>query len=237
MVKLAALFLSGSSHNAATANSEDLAIFLTVGRGWKSRLKTRRSGPQNAEEVSCGTWAFRVKSNRPSHHSIRLQPDCSRHVSCYFYGRCISSLDCGDVAEISLHVNALVGLVVFFWEGKPTLVISLWRKTPPPTPFHFTFMTLIRCNQLHLPLPPLVTQMRVSSSAAQWCCTNPGPGEFWCWSPAGGGLTEVLRCPSCLLHPRPHTLLLIGWINLEGNSTRSRIPPKLTIGIVFYIRP
>ncbi len=35
----------------------------------------------------------------------------------------------------------------------------------------------------------------------------------------------------------PPTKLLIGWINLEGNLTRSRIPPKLTIGVVFYICP
>lgn len=55
-----------------------------------------------------------------------------------------------------------------------------------------------------------------------------------CWSPAGGQ-TEVLSILFVALPPP--TLLLIGWINLEGNLTRSRIPPKLTIGIVFYICP
>ena len=78
--------------------------------------------------------------------------------------------------------------------------------------------------------------MRVLLSAAQRWYANAfglvGLIGICCWSPAGGQ-TEVLRCLSL----PPPTLLLIGWINLEGNLTRSRIPPKLTIGIVFYICP
>lgn len=63
------------------------------------------------------------------------------------------------------------------------------------------------------------------------------PGELIAvlWEPSWG---SDRGCPlSVLAAPPPPTPLLIGWINLEGNLTRSRIPPKLTIGIVFYICP
>lgn len=91
----------------------------------------------------------------------------------------------------------------------------------------------------HLPTPLFLILMKVLLSAAQQCCGD--TSGLVCllvmlFEPSRGSDRGSLLSGLFAALPPP-SLLLIGCINLEGNLTRSRIPPKLTIGIVFYICP
>lgn len=144
---------------------------------------------------------------------------------------------------IAWHLLAKSGLCVvrhvLFLEGNP-LKSSAFRGRHLQLLSLHVYDSHYRQLTEHLPIPLLEIQMRVLLSAAQRCYSD-ASGLV---SLIGGVLLEPSLGSDrgsplsvlCVALPPP-TQLLIGWINLEGNLTRSRIPPKLTIGIVFYICP
>lgn len=243
-------FLSGSSHKDVGGffNSPIRARSPPRDRGEIKRpIWSTVQPPQNAREASCGTRGFWIniewkeRQRAPQLLIVaRLKQVCAPLYMMHRSFSVLVSLSWSPdryYAELGLCMVWSECLWCFWREKKNTFCLWLFKAGIPSSPFAL-WVSLAAINTAS-------PNTAISNHTWEDCQCRPSGAIVM---PAGLIMPPVLLEPSwgsdrgsplsvLFVAPLPPKLPLIGWINLEGNLRRSRIPPKLTIGIVFYICP